>query len=331
MFSPMKHQIPRCAILIAALVSSPAIGGAQGKVDRRIASNSAPSVRIEGLIGTLRVTAWKHDSVALTGFLSERLQLTGGVAVEQPDPRFLVEPRTNVKINVQGAVSPKESALDLQVPPGARVWIKTVNGDISVDGVEGGVDINVIGGSVQVSGAQRYLNIESMDGGVTINGAPRWLRVKTADGNITMNGTSDDAAFSTVSGVMRVQDGQFNRAKFESVSGAITFAGELAPGGVLDFGSHNGPIELRLGNRLAGASIEVTSISGTIVDSITFMRPNSNPRGQNLSTILGGWATVKQKEPIAIVGKVAGTKISQGASGMVTVQSYKGAVLLKPR
>jgi DUF4097 and DUF4098 domain-containing protein YvlB len=169
--------------------------------------------------------------------------------------------------------------------------------------------VNVVGGAVQVAGALRQLNIESMEAAVTIEGSADWLRVKTADGNVTMTGGSADAAFTTVSGTIRVSDGQYERAKFESVSGPMIFAGDPARGASIDFNTHNGAIELRLPpkNKL-GTRIEATSIAGTITDSLTFVPPRVDGQGQSLTTSIGAVP-----------------------AGVITIQAYKGTILLRPR
>jgi hypothetical protein len=327
---------PRLHAAVIGLTVLASVASAQQKIDQRTASNAAPSIRLEGQIGYIKVTTWKYDSVALTGTLSDRFQLTGGIAGDMGGGRVVVEPRTFVKGNVvikepiNTPVSPKEAVFELRVPPDARVWIKTPNGTVIVAGLTGVLDVNIVGGSVQVTGAPRNVSIESMEGAVTIDGSPEWLRVKTADGNITMNGGSSDASFTTISGTVRVSEGTFDRAKFESVSGAMSFGGTLARGAAIDFISHNGPIELRLPRSGQSIDVDVTATAGTITDSVTFVRPLLDGRGQTLATTVGLDAV---KMPMSVAGKVAGTVITKRpmSDARISVQSYKGTVLLKPR
>src|SRR5437763_243993 len=75
----------------------------------------------------------------------------------------------------------------------------------------------------------RELNAEAIDGDIHISGSPPWVRAKSASGTITFRGASSDAAFSTVSGQIRVEGGGgvFERTKIETVTGNVTFAGRL--------------------------------------------------------------------------------------------------------
>ncbi len=295
------------ATLGGGLALAVAAANAQQPIDQRYATTDAPSIHIDGPIGSLRVIGWAYDSVAVTGMLAAPYALNGGILKDQSGGRFLVEQRV-----LKGAFdgSGKGTSLELRLPRNGRVWIKTVAGLVSVSGVDGGVDVNVVGGSVQVSGAPRQLNVESMEANVTIDGSADWLRVKTADGDVTMSGSSPDAAFTTVSGTIHVGDGQFERAKFESVSGPMIFSGDPARGASIDFNTHNGAIELRLAPKTKiGTRIEATSIAGTITDSLTSgMHPTVDGRGQSLTTTIG---------------------FTPG--GVITIQAYKGTIVLRPK
>jgi DUF4097 and DUF4098 domain-containing protein YvlB len=199
-------------------------------------------------------------------------------------------------------------SIELRVPAGARVWAKSGSADIEVTGVTGGLDLNIVGGRVKVSGDPRELNVESMDGNVIIDGTPSWLRAKTATGDIDFAGGSNDAALTTVSGTIRVGAGKLERAKIESVTGAVVFAGDLVRGATLEVNTHSGGIELRL-PRHGGADLDVATVTGTIENTLTGRAavPGREGRGQEIGLTLG-----------------------QGGA-RVYVRSFKGSVQLRPR
>jgi hypothetical protein len=276
------------AVAVAVPFAS-AVG--QQKVGLRSAVTSTPSVRLEGAISSIRVVGWKHDSVELVGMIPDGAKLSGGFVRDKPGPAMILKgiigPAVGAKMIFEGSTG-KGAILELRVPLRARVWIKAPDASVTSSGVIGGLDISIVGGSVTVSGPSRQLNVESMDGRVTIDGSTDWLRVKTATGDISMTGGSGDAGFTTISGAIRVTDGQFERAKFESVDGPITFAADPSRGAALDFQSHSGPITLRLVTARTNAAIEASAQTSTIVaDSSTFGRPIPDGRGESLRTDLG--------------------------------------------
>jgi DUF4097 and DUF4098 domain-containing protein YvlB len=217
------------------------------------------SLRIMNLEGSVRVTGWDQDSIAVTGALA------GGSA---PRAFYLAgEPGgTGFKLGVDVSADGRpvsSGALEVRVPRQSRVWIKSNGASIEVDGVHGGLDLYSVSGPVQVSGRVDQLSIESMDGDVEVAAAAAWLRVKTADGRVRLTGSADDAAVSSVSGPIVIEEGRYARARFESVTGGVEFRGALAGGGSYSFETHSGPVTLRLPSE-PDATVSVTTFGGDV-------------------------------------------------------------------
>lgn len=267
----------------AMIVASPA--HAQQKIDFRRAVAPDVSVRISGAFSALRIVAWNKDTVQVVGSVPKGARLDGGFAGKAS------EPSRGGKMYVETTDGAPAGTLELRVPAGARVWAKGGTATIEVSGMTGGLDLFIVGGVVRVNASPRELNVESMDGAITIDGSPAWVRAKTATGDITMRGGSPDAAFSTVSGTVRVSDGSFERARLESVSGALIFAGDGARTGTVTFDSHSGAIELAL-TRKASFEVDATTVTGTIDNQFGHQRPVSGREGRGqelgLTTGMGG-------------------------------------------
>ncbi len=262
--------------LVASFLAFPAF--AQQKVERRHTTTRDVYVRLNGAFAQLRVTAWPHDSVVLTGDVPKGTRVDGG-ASEAPSKgiKYYFEQPT-------GTVA--SGRLELLVPPGATVWAKANNATIDVNGVNGSLDLNVIGGAITVAGNPRELNIESMDGTVTVTGTPAWMRAKTATGNITVSGSCQDAAFNTVAGAIMVRDGTWERLRLESVTGNISFGGTLVKAGALTVDSHSGTITLALPPK-ASIDIEATTIAGSILNNVSSRRPTPGREGRGEELSLG--------------------------------------------
>jgi hypothetical protein len=282
-------------LLLAGLVFAAAPAGAQGKLDRGQRLNSDGSIRIYNNVGTVRVTAWKNDSIAVRGSLGKgnSLHFGGGL--------------TGVKMFVEGKDerNPAPANIEVMVPAKAKVWVKTASADIEVTGVTGSLDLYVVGGRITVRGNPADVNAEAIDGSITIIGRPGWLRAKSASGDVSLDGSSSDVALSTVSGKIDADGTGFEKAKFETVTGSIRFAGSFRPGGLVNFDTHSGSIEVGLSSNVP-ADFEVVSIAGTIDNKLTKTRPIKGRygRGSELNTSFAG----------------GGTRI--------VVRSFKGAVTL---
>jgi len=208
--------------------------------------------------------------------------------------------------------NPQPSRLDVMVPAGAKVWVKTATAEIEVSGVTGELDLYVVGGKIRVSGKPAELNAEAIDGDIEVNGKPGWLRAKSASGNVTLNGSSPDASISTVSGGITVNAmpaenrGKFERAKIETVTGAIQFNADIEKGAAIDFDTHSGVMEIAI-PRLTGADFEIASIAGTISNELNYSRPVKGRYGRGSELVM--------------------TNSSGGAR--VAIRSFKGPVTLR--
>jgi len=256
---------------------------AQRTVDIRHAVTATASIRIVGSFAELRIHGWNKDSVAITGTIPNDARFDGGfltsTAAASPGAKFYLETASGVP----------SGKLELRVPAGARVWAKSGSATIDVEGVTGGLDLNIIGGSVHVAGSPHELTVESMDGAVSVDGSPAWARLKSATGDILFSGGSDDVGLTTVSGTIRVTAGRFERARIESVTGAVDFAGTVSRGGSLDIDTHSGAVDLRVPRKIA-ADFDVASVAGSIENGITDRPavPGREGRGQEIGFTTGG-------------------------------------------
>lgn len=275
----MRYRIP----LLAALLTAPvAQASAQQQID--IARRTAPdvAVRLTGAFAKLRVVAWEHDSVSISGTLPRGYRFDGGFGASLSGPT-----RTSKWFIDDGGSGPDGGSLVLQVPARARVYVKGFTAEVEATGVTGELDLNVIGGTVRVSASPRTLNIEAMDAAVIVDGSPGWLRLKTSEGDITMRGSSPDAVMTSVSGDISVSNGAYERAVIETVSGSMMFAGDVARAASVSINSHSGPVELFLD---AGASVEVDAITHTASIENLLTRQRAIPgrdRGQEIGLVLG--------------------------------------------
>jgi DUF4097 and DUF4098 domain-containing protein YvlB len=273
----------RIRVLLAfAALALPLIAGAQTKVTRSFQLNANGAVRVHALVGTVTVRGWDRDSVTVRGNLGAGNRLLGGGG------------RTGVKLFVEAENDrqPAASTLEVMVPTRAKVWIKTATADVTVSGVNGSLDLYVIGGTIDVTGNPADVNAEAIDGSIIVRGSPGWVRAKSASGTVTLRGTSRDATLSTVSGRIVVDGsaaprGVFERGRFESVTGDISFQGGIERGADVRFDSHGGSVTVMLPSR--GADLEVTTIAGTIRNEASSARPQAGRygRGAELKTTVG--------------------------------------------
>jgi hypothetical protein len=270
--------------LLASLVPLGA-ATAQQKVDIQRSCAPTVSIRLNGAFSSVKVTAWASDSIALTGTLGAGSRMDGG-------PLNVSGPVSGMKFYVEAPdeAAQKANKLELRVPRNARVWIKTGSADIDVQGVAGGLDLNIVGGSIKVNGKPRELIAESMDGSVTFSGFADFAKLKTATGDIILQGGGEDLTLTTVSGSIQAANGErtIQRMRLESVTGPIAYMGDLPRGADLRVDTHSGAVDLRLSPK-ARVEIDAASVIGSIENSWNSGRPiiGREGRGMELGTSSG--------------------------------------------
>lgn len=252
------------------------------KVSRGMRLQPDGAIRIYNNVGSVRVIGWNRDSIAVRGSLGEGNELHfGGNA-------------SGVKMFVEGRDerNPAPAVIEVMVPARAKVWVKTASADIDVTGVTGSLDLYVVGGKISVKGNPADVNAEAIDGSITIVGSPGWLRAKSASGDVTLDGSSSDVTLSTVSGKVDAEGAGFEKARFETVTGSIRFSGSFRPGGLVNFDTHSGSIEVGLSPGTP-VDFDVVSIAGSITNKLTSSRPMKGRygRGSELTTSSAGGGT----------------------------------------
>jgi hypothetical protein len=278
---------------------------AQTRVDERWPLDSGGSVRIVSPLGRIRVLGWDADSLAV----SARLEQRGG-------GRFSAAGDAHVrKLVVDPAAGSAE--LEVHVPRGATVWLKSVSARIDIEGVDGTLDLSSQGGSIRVLGTPQDVTAETMDGSVELAGGTARARVKTVSGDILLRGASQDLAASTLSGhiVVRAAGWQrggtgVQRGKFASVTGDISFDGELGRGGGVELESQSGRVVVRVPATTI-ADFDVLTIGGAITNHLgdAQPKPGAAGTGQELRFSTG----------------------AVGSGAQITARTFKGAILLEPK
>ena len=268
------------AALLAAF-SGTAAG--QQRLDRQLPLNAMGLLRITNELGSVRITGWDRDSVSVGGSAGADVQFyMGGTPV-------------GIKLGVEVGKSAAESTADLviRVPMRARIWVRTIDGDVDVHAFNGELTVVAINSRVRVKGALRQASIETLGGDVDLTASPDYLRIRTGAGRVTWFGSSEDAAIITVSGGIAATAGSIVRGRFESVTGDVQFTGSTPATGSLAFDTHAGDIHVGLAKDVQ-ADVSAAAISLNLFGTMATSKLGAQP-GTSNATIGGkgfGGATI---------------------------------------
>lgn len=281
------------AMIAAVLTAAPV--GAQGRtLGFRVAPDVA--VRIQNLVGQTRVTGWDRDSIAVTATIPPG----GGSLYGGGSARM-------AKLGIEGqnpSLAGPGAVLEVWVPHGARVWIKSAAAAVEVTDVRGEVEVTSVTGRVVLDGAPRVASLETIDGDVDVTGAATVVRIRTGAGRVRVTGVRGDLAVTTVQGAITIDSKELLSARVETVSGPVDVRAAVPPDGQLEVETHDGAVGLTL-----PASIDARFDLGTIKGVI--------------ATRLSGDSERRHERSVRFaVGKKAGA--GRGAS--ITVRTFSGDI-----
>jgi DUF4097 and DUF4098 domain-containing protein YvlB len=244
---------------------------------------------IENTSGSITVTAWDRNAVAVMGSRSalRDLEAEGGP--------------NQVQLKMQ-----RGHGLDVRVPRGAQLRATSGSGSVRVEGVEGSVDVESGSGSLHIEGTPRSIHAQGFSGGVTVlGGGTEVTRAESVSGTVIVTRASGIVEAKSSSGGVSVK-GNVREANLFSVSGSVMFDGTVVHNGRLSAESSSGSVELTL-PRNTPAEYDLSTISADI-DNDFGPRPARKRGGGGVSlqfTVGNGGARIK-------AASVSGSVLLQG-------------------
>jgi hypothetical protein len=245
----MRHLL----VAVAFVACTGALAGQEAR-GLRVESNVA--IRMWLPAGEIEVRGWDLDSVDLRGSVATGNQLVGGGTSSAV--KFAVEPRR------PGGTTLPSGKLVLNVPRGARLWIKSTAAVVSAHGLRGELDVLQVDGRTTLTDLRGVVNVESIDGTIALNRASGVLRVRSGAASVSLGAISGRLEVSTVGGAVtwdgRNATGDAVDARVITVGGEIRLDGSLPRGSALAIETHDGNVNLRLTDAAAAA---VSASGGT--------------------------------------------------------------------
>ena len=147
-----------------------------------------------------------------------------------------------------GADTVELGDVEVEAPPGCRLEIRTVSGDLQASGFVGQQRFQSVSGDLRLVEGGGDVDIDSVSGDVTLR----------AVGSVSLR-------MNNVSGDLSAEAPRFERIHAQSVSGDISIDGDLAIGGSHVVDTVSGDCRLAIGG---GATVEVRGLSSDVHSSL---------------------------------------------------------------
>lgn len=223
---------------LAAVLFAPPTALA-GEIDETLQIAADGLVALENVAGRVEFEAWDRSEVQVRGETGSSVE-----KVEIAPTSSGVQVRV---VNRKGESRIDGTDLYLKVPATARIEAETVSADITARGIRGdSLVLRTVSGDLQVEGAPGRLDLQSVSGDVEFDGGSSRSSIETVSGEIVIVGASGEINASTVSGDLSLEAGEVTRGRFEAVSGDLVLSLSLAADGRLTCDSMSGDVRLSL-------------------------------------------------------------------------------------
>ncbi|MGI8565905.1 MAG: DUF4097 family beta strand repeat-containing protein [Pyrinomonadaceae bacterium] len=227
----------------------------EAQIERRLAVESDVVVTLCLAAGDVVVRGWDRREVRARSDDAEQLELkaAGQSATGAPPP---VKQVAVFASKVERSVLPSDgcggmSNVELDVPRGATIVVKTGSGDLEVSDVaEARLGSNV--GDIEVRGITRAVEATSMaSGSVFVEDSTVRVRLRSVGGDVEVvnargAANGDNLIANSTSGSIRLDQVSYSRIEVSTIGGDVRMAGALVRGGSYSFKTYSGDVTLEL-------------------------------------------------------------------------------------
>ncbi len=203
-------RVRRTTLVLAAalcLAAAPLAAKVTENFDRTFELAAGGSVAVANVNGSIDIKASDGDRVVLhavktadndRGLQSVTIDIDSSPSAQDGKiERLWIETKHSKASWLRWGNNP-QVAYELTVPRGAAVEATSVNGAVTVEGVQGGIAAETVNGAVKINGAGGAVEAKTVNGAVKINGAGGAVEAKTVNGAVQA-GIADTPAGSSYS------------------------------------------------------------------------------------------------------------------------------------
>jgi DUF4097 and DUF4098 domain-containing protein YvlB len=223
--------------------------------DQTVAVRRGARLEVHNFLGDVTVRVWDRDEV--------RIQ------VEHPD-RDTVDVQTTdqlVSIRSRSRGLPRSLDYTLTIPAWMPVSVSGTSTSVDVDGTTAAVNIETVRGDVKVRGGAGLVRVHSVQGAVSVEGTKGRVDAHTFNDSIRLADIAGDISAETINGGITLQRIDAANVDVSTVSGEISYDGQIKDRGVYRLTSHNGPIAVTVADR-ANATITMRTFRGDVTSTL---------------------------------------------------------------
>lgn len=243
--------------LIVLLASGVAAAETDKSFERTVAAQPKGVVDISNVSGSIDVTGWDRQEVAVRGELGEDVER---VDVTSEGGHTVIK----VVLPHHGGRH-ADAHLHVQIPKGSELDVSAVSADVTASGLQGVQHLTTVSGDLSSELAGADVEAKSVSGDIKLkgHGEPARLRVTSVSGDVHLEHGAGDLETSSVSGSLVISLDTAHSVRVRTTSGDLRFEGHLARDATFEASSVSGDMNIRA-PAAGGFVYEITTFSGDI-------------------------------------------------------------------
>ena len=273
-------------LLIISLVASPSAASPQSPPDRVVGSRTQSDqtvqvpkgtrIEVDDCSGDLVVQTWDRDAVRVQARHTSRTRVTAELV------------GTMLRIEVDANRGPGSADINLSVPSWINLRVDGNNCFAEIAGVGGAVSVDTVEGDIQLTGLTGTVDAESVSGKITLEGGRGRVELSTVEGDIVVSKAGGEIVAESVNGNITVTDAQASAVEISTVDGSISYGGALQASGRYLFTTHDGDVTLTIPDNASATFSVRTFGDGRLDSTLPLKQGTSGRRGQRATYTLGG-------------------------------------------
>lgn len=260
------------ATIIAAALG--ALMTVQQQTDTLVAVSGDVRVSVNNIAGDVTVNTWGQNQVRI-------------VADHGSDDIVEIEADGNeLEIEAVSATGHAIADLELTVPTGASLEISAPFADVTIRGIQGDVSVETVEGDIHLEGGRGQVQLHAVDGDIMVSGAQGNVQVASVDGDVTLTGVSGAIEAEAVDGDVIVEAASAESVELATIDGDIRWDGDIRDGGSYSFVTHDGDLLVGI-QPGANARISVASFDADFMTDFELTLEPGEQESKRFSFVMG--------------------------------------------
>jgi DUF4097 and DUF4098 domain-containing protein YvlB len=226
------------------------------QTDQTVDVKNGAKLDVSNFSGDVIIRAWEKNQVR--------------VQVEHSDRETVDILTTDQLVTIRGRGQgnvPRSLNYTITIPAWMPVNSSGTAADVDIDGTGADINVETVRGDVKVRGGSGYVRLHSVQGNISLERAKGRIDVRTYNESINLADVSGDISAEAINGAVTMERIDSSNVDVSTVNGPITFDGQIKDRGLYRLTTHNGRIDVAIGER-TNATMTVRTFNGDVTSTL---------------------------------------------------------------